>query len=57
MSLVLYFRSSTQMCSQGDNGTLGYNDVISKHGIRPVLNLKCDSLKYGDGTMDNPYYK
>ena len=49
MSLVLYFRS------QADNGTLGYNDVISKHGIRPVLNLKCDSLKYGDGTMNNPY--
>lgn len=56
MSPVLYFRSSTQMRSQADNGTLGYNDVISKHGIRPVLNLKCDSLKYGDGTMDNPYH-
>ena len=57
MSLVLYFRSSTQMCSQADNGTLGYNDVISKHGICPVLNLKYDALKYGDGIMDNPYHK
>lgn len=50
MSLVLYFRS------QGDNGSLGYNDAISKHGIRPVLNLKSDALKYGDGTMNNPYH-
>lgn len=56
MSPVLGFQSSTQMRSQADNGTLGYNDVISKHSIRPVLNLKCDSLKYGDGTMDNPYH-
>lgn len=56
MSPVLYFRSSAQMRSQADNGTLGYNDVISKHSIRPVLNLKCDSLKYGDGTKDNPYH-
>ena len=50
MPLVLYFRS------QADNGTFGFNDVISKHGIRPVLNLKCDSLKYVDGIKDNPYH-
>lgn len=56
MSPVLYTRSSTQMRGQGDNGSLGYNDAISKHGIRPVLNLKSDALKYGDGTMNNPYH-
>ena len=30
--------------------------VNSAVGVRPVLNLKSEALKYGDGTMNNPYH-
>ena len=32
-----------------------YDSVRSTLGVRPVLNLKAEALKYGDGTMNNPY--
>ena len=35
----------------GDGGGL----VSSSHGVRPVINLKPNSLKFGDGTALNPY--
>ena len=28
----------------------------SDGGVRPVFNLKAEVLKYGDGTLDNPYH-
>ena len=31
------------------------NYVNDSHGVRPVINLKADSLKSGDGTASNPY--
>ena len=31
------------------------NSVGLTQGIRPVINLKPEALKNGDGTMDNPY--
>ena len=49
----------------GSNATVRYvlhdgnvNAVIgtaSRSGVRPVINLKPDSLKTGDGTASNPY--
>ncbi len=32
-----------------------YDSVSSDFGVRPVLNLKPESIKYGDGTASNPY--
>ena len=32
-----------------------YDSVSSDFGVRPVLNLKPEVLKYGDGTASNPY--
>ena len=40
-------------------GSVGYannnSDVNVDNGVRPVFNLKAEALKYGDGTMNNPY--
>ena len=33
----------------------GNNYVYNSYGVRPVINLKVDSLKLGDGTASNPY--
>mgnify|MGYP007029427811 CR=1 FL=1 len=30
--------------------------VYVAYGVRPVLNLKAEVLKYGDGTLNNPYH-
>ena len=42
------------------NGTVLYayvNDhVDTKNGVKPVINLKSDVLKNGDGTLKNPYH-
>ena len=32
-----------------------YDSVSSDFGVRPVLNLKVEAIKYGDGTASNPY--
>ena len=32
-----------------------YDEVYESYGIKPVINLKANSLKSGDGTMENPY--
>ena len=32
-----------------------YDSVSSDFGVRPVLNLKAEAIKYGDGTASNPY--
>ena len=36
-------------------GAYGSNYVNFSGGVRPVINLKADSLKSGDGTATNPY--
>ena len=36
-------------------GLLGIPYVVNLYGIRPVINLKADTIIYGDGTKDNPY--
>ena len=33
----------------------GNNYVYNSYGVRPVINLKVDSLKSGDGSASNPY--
>ena len=42
------------------NGTVLYantNDHVNyKNGVKPVINLKSDVLKNGDGTMENPFH-
>ena len=39
------------------NGSMVYNDVNYKHGVRPVISLK-PGMEYtqGDGSMEHPYY-
>ena len=37
------------------NGYAGYYSVNGSYGVRPVINLKADSLKLGDGSAGNPY--
>ncbi len=39
---------------QGMAGSI-YADVTSTSGVKPVINLKPNSLKLGDGTASNPY--
>ena len=49
----------------GDNANIGYlsenldlnssSSAAVAHGVKPVINLKPNSLKSGDGTIDNPY--
>ena len=40
----------------GSNGSANYSiDVNNAYGVRPVINLKAEALKYGDGTINNPY--
>ena len=39
------------------NGRANYGGYVSLvYGVRPVFNLKAEVLKYGDGTLDNPYH-
>ena len=40
--------------SNGNVNDTNYN-VNGARGVRPVLNLKAEVLKYGDGTINNPY--
>ena len=41
-------------CVDDDGYTLG-SGVNSSYGVRPVINLKPNSLKFGDGTALDPY--
>ena len=42
--------------SIGSSGYANYSDYVnSNNGVRPVLNLKAEAIKYGDGTASNPY--
>ncbi len=43
-------------CIVYNDGSAAYrNSVNGVYGVRPVLNLKAEVLKNGDGTMNNPY--
>ena len=38
------------------DGRVNYdNHVYTSYGVKPVINLKTNSLKSGDGTINNPY--
>ena len=37
------------------SGNANYYSVNGSYGVRPVINLKADSLKLGDGSAGNPY--
>ena len=38
------------------DGNANFNNLVySSSGVRPVINLKADSLKFGDGSASNPY--
>ena len=39
----------------GSSGANYYYRVKNSYGVRPVINLKADSLKSGDGSASNPY--
>ena len=45
------------VCRVASNGNAYDVDYVGgAYGVRPVLNLKPEALKYGDGTLDNPYH-
>ena len=37
------------------SGIHGYTQTYKESGVKPVINLKLNSLKAGDGTINNPY--
>ena len=39
----------------GLNGSLGSVNVASNFAVRPVINLKADTVFTGEGTLNNPY--
>ena len=41
---------------QLDGDANSYNSVNYSYGVRPVLNIRAEALKYGDGTSSNPYH-
>ena len=51
------FGSDSHTCAKriSDTGYSYCDWVTSPLWIRPVINLKAGSLKFGDGTMNNPY--
>ena len=48
--------ATTVMWTVGDSGRVGMGNVDDAHWVRPVINLKADTLILsGDGTKTNPY--
>ena len=45
----------TNMREINGSGYVSNNYVNNSYGVRPVINLKPNSLKFGDGTVLNPY--
>ena len=41
---------------QLDGDANSYNSVNYSYGVRPVLNIRAEVLKYADGTSSNPYH-
>ena len=48
-----YYASVLLVLSNGN--PFGSSGVFNSNGVRPVINLKPNSLKLGDGTATNPY--
>ena len=56
MSSSFFDGSNAYVRRVRSTGTLNYNDYVGySGGIRPVINLKSNSLKLGDGTALSPY--
>ena len=55
MSPFAFYGSNGRVRRVNNDGNVGYYYVDNLLGVRPVLNLKSDSLKSGDGTALNPY--
>lgn len=47
--------ASSYELAPGLNDSISSSWVGGKFGVRPVINLKANSLKSGDGTMTKPY--
>ena len=48
-------RSAAVLCGSSNGAAHCDSFAGSTYGVRPVLNLKAEVLKYGDGTINNPY--
>ena len=49
-------RGFVRIGTVGENGNLcNSHNCIGKFSVKPVINLKTNSLKSGDGTINNPY--
>ena len=54
-SPYVYHHGSASVHYVAGGGYLLYDYVNSAYGVRPVINLKSDSLKSGSGTISSPY--
>ena len=50
-----YSDSHVALVIMGNGGFLTANSVAGSHGVRPVINLKANTLFTGTGTSANPY--
>ena len=51
-----YFDTGVRLQRVGPPGYLSLGDyAFHNDGVRPVINLKPQTLNYGDGSIDNPY--
>lgn len=50
-----YFNNGTEIMTVDYAGNISDNGGRFMGGVKPVINLKSNSLKLGDGTINNPY--
>ena len=56
MSPYWYYRGYAWVFNVNSDGTLiGISNVTNEYGVRPVINLKADTLFTGTGTSTDPY--
>ena len=51
----VYYSGTALVHYVSGGGYLSFDSVYSSYGVRPVINLKSDSLKSGSGTISSPY--
>ena len=52
-----FFDSNARVRFVNSDGKASFGFYVKdSYGVRPVFNLKAEVLKYGDGTLDNPYH-
>ena len=47
--------SNANVFNVNSSGNLNNNNVNNTNGVRPVISLKSNALKYGNGSSGNPF--